>query len=470
MDDFFQHREPETQSEKQAQRKMSTGSTLLAAKPAEILIRYCMFIVSVSLCLGVTLVLVDLSHAVEVRTLTLEQAVAIALEKNRDIAKAGEYARYVNGKYVEERSAALPQLGLAASVVARRDDGQPSFAGGGSTQYDNYLGVLLSQPLYTWGKIGAAIRAAEIGMNTAKEQLRLAQQAARRDVTAAFYDVLLARELLRLSTENMKQKQRHSEEAHRRFDAGVATDYDVLSADVALENARPVISKGENLLRLSRERLRFLLALDEEVDAIGTLEPSVTKPPSYDEVLQAALAKRPELIDLGYRIGVYDELVTIASADDKPRIDLKGGAGWHQLEMLNSRNEGAAWNVGVYLSFPFFDGMKSRGRVIQARSDLATKEIDKLKLHDSIRLEARTALNNLQEAAEILTALAGTVKQAERLLQMAEKGYDLGVKIRLEVDDAQTNLLQAQINRTKASTDYLLAKVNLEWVMGQLGE
>jgi len=50
------------------------------------------------------------------RTLTLEQAVAIALEKNRDIAKAGEYAKYVQGKYVEERSAVLPQLGLDAQT------------------------------------------------------------------------------------------------------------------------------------------------------------------------------------------------------------------------------------------------------------------------------------------------------------------------------------------------------------------
>lgn len=409
-------------------------------------------------------------EAAAARILTLDQAVAIAVEKNRDITKAREYARYVSGKYVEERSAALPQIGLNASVVALRDSGQPAYAGGGTNQYDTYLGLSLSQPLFTWGKIGAAIRAAELGMQTAKEQLRLAQQAARRDVTAAFYNVLLAREIVRLSAENLRQKQRHTEEAHRKLEAGVTTDYDVLAADVALKNARPGLIKGENQLRMFRERLRFLLALDEEVDAAGDLAPKVTTPPVYDEVLRSAFANRPELIDLGYRIGVYGELVTIAAADDKPRIDLKGGAGWHQLEVANSRNDGAAWNVGVHLTFPFFDGMKSRGRVTQVRSDLATKEIEKQQLLDSIRLEVRTALNDLQEAAEILAALADTVKQAQRLLQMAEKGYEYGVKIRLEVDDAQTNLLQAETNRVKAANEYLVAQVNLQWVMGRLGE
>lgn len=404
------------------------------------------------------------------RTLTLEDALSVALEKNRDIARAAEYGRYVNGKYLEERAAVLPQLALNGSMTASRDNGMPAFAGGGTNQYDKYLGVSLSQPVYTWGKLGAAIRAAEIGMNTSREQLRLTQQAVRRDVTAGFYSILLSKELLKLATENRLQKERHAVETKRRLEAGVVTDYDLLAAEVALQNATPAVIKAENSLKTARERLKFLLAIDEDFDAVGTLEPSMAPLPGYDDLLKSALAKRPELIDLGYRVGIYGELVKIASADDKPRLDLKAGAGWHQADMMNSRNDGAAWNVGLQLTFPFFDGMRTSGRVEQARSDLSTKEIERKKLIDNIRLEVRTALNELQEAGEILSAVSGTVTQAKRLLEMAEKGYEFGVKIRLEVDDAQTNLLQAQINRARAASDYLVARVNLEWVMGVLGE
>ncbi len=409
--------------------------------------------------------------AASVRTLSIEQAVAIALEKNRDIAKAGEYAKSVQGRYVDERAAALPQFGLNGSFAVLRDGGLPAASGGGSTQYDSAVGLSLSQPLYTWGKIGAAIRAAEIGLKTSDEQLRMARQAATRDVTAAFYNVLLAKELLRLAEENFKQKGRHGEEAKKRFDAGVATDYDVLAAEVAVDNARPGLIRGENQLRFARERLRFHLALEsEEVDAAGTLEPVLSQPAAFDDALKSALSNRPELRDIGYRVGIYGELINIASAENKPRVDLKGGAGWHQLEVGSVRTDGPAWNIGVYLSFPFFDGLRTDGKVAQARSELATREIEKLKLMDSIRLEVRTALNGVKESSEIFTALSGTVRQAERLLQMAEKGYELGVKIRLEVDDAQTSLLQAQINRAKAATDYIVARVNLDWTMGRLGE
>ncbi len=53
----------------------------------------------------------------------------------------------------------------------------------------------LSQTLFTWGQVGAAIRAAKHGLATAEDQLRQFRQAVQRDVTTAFYDVLLAREL-----------------------------------------------------------------------------------------------------------------------------------------------------------------------------------------------------------------------------------------------------------------------------------
>ncbi|MEI6206407.1 MAG: TolC family protein [Desulfuromonadales bacterium] len=417
-------------------------------------------------------------HAAEVRTLTLNQAISIANEKNRDIEKAREYMKYVQGRYVEERSAALPQFSLNGSAGLAKDESQKAIYGIAPRQFSGQIDLTVSQPLYTWGKVNAAIRAAELGLKTADEQLRLYRQAACRDVTTAYYDILLAKELHHLSVENQSQKQRHLDEARRKFSAGVATDYDVLAAEVAADNARPEVIRSEHSIRITRERLRFLLALGvEEVDAAGPLEvPSADRPVpiSYDEALLSARKRRPELADLRLRIGVYDELITIAAAEDKPRLDLKGGTGWHWLSLDDPGPKldanGMAWNVGVYLTFPFFDGLKSSGKVAQARSDLRTKQIEEAKLLDTIALEVREAGYALKEAIEIFQAISGTVRQAERLVQMAEKGYEFGVKIRLEVDDAQLNLLQAKSNLAKAQRDYMVARVNYAWASGEVGE
>jgi HAE1 family hydrophobic/amphiphilic exporter-1 len=417
-------------------------------------------------------------QAAELRTLTLDQAISIAMEKNRDVEKAREYAKYVQGKYVEERSAALPQLSLNGSASLAKDESQKALTGSSPRQYSRLIDLTASQPLYTWGKVNAAIRAAELGLKTADEQLRLYRQAAYRDVTATYYDILLAKELHHLSVENQSQKRRHLDEAKRKFTAGVATDYDVLAAEVAADNALPEVIRAENSIRIIRERLRFLLALGvEEVEVVGSLDkPSTDRPVpvTYEEALLSARKQRPELADLRLRIGIYDELITIANADDKPRLDLRGGAGWHWTSIDDPGpkrdTDGTAWNVGVYLTFPFFDGFKGSGRVAQAKSDLRTKQIEEAKLQDSIALEVREAGYALKESVEIFQASSGTVKQAERLVQMAEKGYEFGVKIRLEVEDAQLNLLQARSNLAKAQRDYLVAHVNYAWASGIAGE
>jgi len=411
------------------------------------------------------------------KTLTLDQAISIAMEKNRDIEKAREYANYVQGKYVEERAAALPQLSLNGSAVFSKDD---SGASSGTTQrlFGRAVDVTLSQPLYTWGKLNAAIRAAEVGLKTADEQLRLYRQAAYRDVVAAYLDIQLARELSRLAQENRSQKQRLLDEAKHKFSAGVATDYDLLAAEVSAENTLPEVIRSENSVRMAREQLRFLLAMEnEEVDVAGNLEAPAddrSLPAGYDEAMKIAGKCRPELADLRLRIGIFGELVTIVDADNKPRLDLKAGAGWHWASLNDpgpARDmDGAAWNAGLYMTFPFFDGFRANGKVAQARSDLRTKQIEETKLLDAIALEVRQAEYSYREAAEIFKAISGTVKQAERLVQMAEKGYEFGVKIRLEVDDAQLNLLQAKSNLAKAQRDFRVAQVNYLWSMGVVGE
>lgn len=411
-------------------------------------------------------------------TVTLDQAISIAMDKNRDIERAREYANYVQGKYVEERAAALPQLSLNGTALYSKDESQSVSGVAAQRQFGRAIDLTLSQPLFTWGKLAAGIRAAEVGLKTADEQLRLYRQAAYREVTVAYYDILLAKDLQRLAQENRLQKQRLLDEATRKLSAGVATDYDVLAAEVASENTIPELIRSENNVRMARERLRFLLAMgNEEVDVIGSLEEPAKElplPANYDEAVRVAGKHRPELSDLRLRINIYDELVTIANAENKPRLDLKGGAGWHWASLNDpgpARDaDGAAWNAGLYLTFPFFDGLRTSGKVAQARSDLKSKQIEEAKLLDAIFLEVRQAEFSLQEATKIFTALAGTVKQAERLVQMAEKGYEFGVKIRLEVDDAQLNLIQARSNLARAQRDYRVAQVNYLWAIGVVGE
>jgi HAE1 family hydrophobic/amphiphilic exporter-1 len=413
------------------------------------------------------------------RVLTLEEALAIATEKNLDIKKAEQFLTWLQARYVEERAAAFPHLGFNANASRNYNDSQqdffrdvpPDFRALIAFQQDvTSSEVTLSQTVFTWGQVGAAIRGAKWAMASGNDRLRRFQQAVRRDVSAAFYDVLLAKEFSVIAVQNLEQKQSHLEEARRKATIGTSTDYDVLAAEVAVANARPAVIRTDNLVRTARERLRFLLAEQAEVDATGTLAAQVAPPPSYEDVLGDALRHRPELAEIEHNRQIGLELVKIYGADDKPRVDLRAAYGFQNIDILDQTSRGKAWNAGLYLSFPFFDGLKTPARVAQAKSDVETIRLNEAQLRDSVTLEVRTAVDAAVEAGEIVRALSGTVSQAERLLAMAEKGFEYGVKTNLDVQDAQLNVVQSKGNLALAQRDYQIALVNLKWVAGTLGE
>jgi HAE1 family hydrophobic/amphiphilic exporter-1 len=417
------------------------------------------------LLLALAVVLAPCAHAVEVRTLTLEQALELAAAHNRAIARAAEFRNLAQGVYVAERAAALPQLTVKGTLAREEDKALET------PVYNRREAALqLDQALFTWGEVQAGIRAAKIGLLTADERLRASRQEALRDTCAAFYDVLLARELNNVFTQNLAQKSRRLKEAKERLAVGVATDYDVLVAEVAESNARPEVVRTANLIRSRRDRLRLVLGLDQPVDATGELSALLVDPPNYEEALAIARERRPELRDLRHRIGIAEELVTIARAGDKPRVDLTGNYGWKELDADSTDLDGEKWDLGLKLSWPIFDGLRTSGQVQQARSERDALQIDELQLLDSVAVENREAIDRINVAIELVRALEGTVTQAQKLLELAEKGFEYGVKIRLEVDDAELNLRQVQSSLALARRDYLVAEVDLARAMGVLGE
>ncbi|MEW6077714.1 MAG: efflux RND transporter permease subunit [Thermodesulfobacteriota bacterium] len=416
---------------------------------------------------------------VPTRRLTLDEALKLTFENNKDILKARESENRVHGYYLEQRAAAFPQI-TAVSAVSREKDESRAAQGMGLFDVPEYSDfnvaeLRLSQVIFTWGQVAAAIRGAKEMMGAADAQTIMAEQGAIKDVSVAFYDILLAGDMHDLALQNISQKQRHLDEARHKYAAGTATDYDVLSSRVALENARPEAIRTDNALALVRERFRFLLALqDEKPDASGTLDVAIAECPSVDKVMETALANRPEVAYLQHNLLMTKEKVIIANSLNKPRLDFKSSYGYRDLTMEqyddSFNGEGDAWSLGMYLTWPLFDGGRTKGLTAQAVSEAKSLELDIRNIYDTLVLQVRQAVNAVRDAGEIVMALGETVTQAERMLAMAEQGYKYGVMTRLDVDDAALNLLHAQSSLARGKRDYLVARLTLEWTMGKIGQ
>ena len=400
-------------------------------------------------------------------SLTLSDCLQMTLSYSRDMLSAREGIRQSEGLYIQERSAALPRLSAHSGFLRARDP-MMALTPGLEAETDIYqAGVTLKQAVFTWGQVSAALDAAALDREASEQRFRQARAWALRETAIRFYDVLLSRELQQVASGTVAQKRRHLEETVRRNELGVATDYDVLAARVALANAGAEQTRAENAVRLALDRLRYMIGKSDAFDVQGDLSSRVEPPMSLESLVEKALAARPEMAYADTQIHVFEKLKTVASAGDKPRIDLEANLLWQSYGSTRFDDPGESWNVGLYLSFPFFDGMKTKGSIIQADSRIAAMRIEKERLIDGIYLEARDAVNRLLEAIDILSAMQATVEQAEKLLEMAEAGYRAGVKTRLEVEDAQLNLTSARTSLARAKRDYIAARIQILWIAGE---
>ncbi len=404
--------------------------------------------------------------------ITLEEALKIALENNKNIKETKFNNDYIYGRYLQERSQAFPKLNAIVYDSKQSDETFYKFSQGLFPKEQDILAyeISLDQTLYSWGKISSAIKASRYALQSTDISLKLTEEEVIKITLEAFYDVLLQKELVKISKENLKQKENHLKKAEDKYELGIGTEYEILAAKVNLENAKTSLIKAENGLKILKERLKFVLGVDSDIEPIGDLEVKEEIILSYEEALKIALEERKELkiqelIEKGQR-----EFINIQSSQNKPKLSLTGSYSRKNLQAGNYEIDASSWNIYLNLSIPIFDGFRTKGSVILAKSDYEKAKLEKEKMVDSIKLELYSLINEVKEAIEIIKTTEKTLELAEKWYEMAEEGYKLGIKTNLDLEDAQLNLSNAKVSLAKAKRDYLISIVKLKRSMGILRE
>jgi len=414
--------------------------------------------------------------------LSLAEAVRLALERNPEVLVAHEQLEELKGRITEVRADAYPQVSLQGFGLRLRD---PSILN--SASFDKLpdefrsalvpkaanlfdFGVTVSQPLYTAGKVGTAIKLALEGQREKEAALETVRQRVAFKVYQAFHDLLLAQANLEVVRDNQRQREKHLEQAKSRFGLGVATEIDVLRSEVNLANMEPERIRAENTLRLARAVLNSLIVVD--LDAPTTIEgrleyrPMAASPPT--ELQTQALEVRPEIM-VGMRLVQEAKLLgSLARAENKLRVDMEGRYGYNIRDPKNMfRPDFTRWNITFNFKLPLYDGGRKRGQVMQADSRLRAAEQNLAQLVNNVKLEIKAAADDLQSSAEAIAAARLNVTQAEKVLAMMQANYQYGAATTLDVVDSQTALTMARNAEINATYQYQVAKGRLRLAAGR---
>ncbi len=443
----------------------------------------------------------------EMKSLTLDECIKMALENNLSIKSAQEKIKLAEQKVNEARASFMPSISGSGTYIyagklpeleidfssmfsgmpsgisgAPSQDNIPSggFPGMGSSggsfalgkKHTSQIGLSLQQAIFTWGKILNSYKQAILNLESERQGFESIKQQVIFDTTRAFYGVLLAQELVKVTDMAVKQAEAHVKMAQDLVDAGTATNFDLLRAKVQLANIRSQSIKMQNMLKLAKDGLNNTLGIS--LDANFSLKGEFVYKPielDLDSLLNSAMVNRPEIKQIQIQEEMARKIVNIAKAGNKPNIAFVGNYSYQSnndkfddaFERDNWKN---TWNLTFALSVPIFDGLATRARVKQAKSAVKQIELGKEQLRNGITIEVRSAYSKFQEVKELLKAQEETVQQAEESLRIANIMYKNGMMTTVELMDTELAFTQAQTNYSNALNDYVIAIASLEKATG----
>jgi outer membrane protein TolC len=407
------------------------------------------------------------------RPLSLKDSLNVALAQNATILKAKNDLEASHGVVVQTRAVALPLV----QAVGKYQDAEISLVTGAPfpvPHQDWNAGIQISQAIYEGGKLRAAIQAATATAQQAIAQYDTVIADTLLTVRLAYYDVLLAAQQIVVHEASVNLLQKELEDQQHRFDAGTVPKFNVLRADVAVANERPNLIHARNQYRIAKNNLANLLGynLPREVwenlpldltDNFDTAPWNVVLP----DAIQQALTRRTELLALRKQIELAQLNIVSAKSGYKPTVQVFAGYSWannaYSPELGNELN---GWNAGAQLSWNLFDGLLTRGKVVQANAQSDHAKTDLIDQSRQIELAVRTAYSDFIEARETLDSQAKVQEEADEALREAHARADAGTGTQLDVLDAQTSLTQARTTLIQAQHDFVAARARLERAIG----
>ena len=313
--------------------------------------------------------------------LSVTDAFKLALVHNKMLQQTLLERDVAEGQLVSSRSAYLPNVALSAQY--RRQEFVPVFdvAGpGGTTQrvqigtLDNYSAALnITQPVYAGGAITAQVQLARLSSLLADQTVRAATQDVVYATETAYYNLLLSQHLVDISTEEVRAAKVHLEDVEKKRAGGVASNFDVLRAQVELSNSEADLIRSKNAINIARADLIKTMGVSQDSNFVlsDTFVFAPTKVP-MEEAVKTAFTNRPDLYSSEYQIRQQREQLRIARSRYLPNVSLYFTDTWSNpspTSFGSSANEwGRIWQGGAQAAWPIFDGFQREARHHAAES------------------------------------------------------------------------------------------------------
>jgi outer membrane protein TolC len=401
----------------------------------------------------------------QVKTLPLEEAVAIALKQNPAISAAINSSRAAEAGVIGARSGRW--FSLDAAMQGQRSFRLSPLASelGFSNRDSLTTTVTLTQPLSTGGKVDSLVAQARAGREASAANLRLARQQVAFQAREAYYGALLAAEAAAVAGEAKRSAEEHLRIARARFQEGASPRFDVLQAEAFVARTEQALIRANNGAEIAREALNTAMGLPA-----GRRFELVSPPlgqasaEALPDLLAEAEKKRPDLEYLRWQAQVLEASIASTRADRRPSFSF--------LASYTALSPETQFFIGGYDVFlvgrlNLLNGDRTEAEIAQATSGHRAALDAVEQLRQAVALGVRSSHLNIAAAAAALEAAQREVQQAAEAHRIAVLRYKEGMGTSVEILDAETQLSDARNRSSQARYDYNLALAQLDLAVGR---
>ena len=404
---------------------------------------------------------------------TLKDALALAYQTNPSLLAQRANQRALDESIVQARAGLRPQLDVSVTANYSRTDspvtGTPPFASGGVEDTDGGgVSIGLSQTLWSGGRIGHGISAAEANIRAGRENLRDIEQTVLASVIQAYADVIRDGEILTIRQSNLGVLQRQLEEASARFEVGEITRTDVAQSESRLAQSEADLANARAQLSVSRAAYAAVVG-----QAPGDLAPMPVLPgvpTDFDNALDVAMLDNPAIRSAAYSQRAAEANVAAAKAEYMPsaRLTASYGGSTDDLDRFGDIGDQTAFRAGATVSVPLFTGGLNSSRVAQARERANVAQIN-------VEGERRNTLQSVSSAYAQSISSRATLQAGEEAVRAATVAAEgvrqeaqVGLRTTLDVLNQELELRNAQITLASARRNEYVAQASLLAAMGRL--
>ena len=421
----------------------------------------------------ISLLMGALFVAVPALSADLVQVYREALSNDQQYATARSVAEAGREKEPQGLSGLLPTIGATANTVWNENRYSPSNAPTYNNNYNtNAYNVNLTQPLFRWQNFVQYGQSKLLVVQTEANFAQASQDLILR-VAQAYFDVLYASENLLAVRANKQAISQQLEQAKKNFEVGTATVTDSQEAQSRFDLASAQEIAAVSDLDVKRYAMRVIVG--KEIDKLNRLKPQAElKPPqpaALDKWVDAAEKDSFTVQAQQAAAEVAAKEVERVRAGHYPTLDAVANYGRSNsaLGVGNSASTDTQ-NIGLQLNIPIFQGgyVNSKTREATANRNAADSAFEGAKR--TAALNAQQSYLGVVNGLAQIRALEAALVSSSSALESNKLGYEVGVRINIDVLNAENQVYVTKRDLAKARFDTLLAQLKLKAAVGSLAE